>query len=365
MNEMHFGLKFSRTIIGYGLLIAAYASLVANSSVHAADFPDQRPYVFVLPAQYAMAIRFGEGLAAYFDDNKSNPEFGFIDIRGNLVIQPQYSSVGMFSEGVAPVRVGGQDSGRWGFINKQGRFVIDPQYTWAQEFSEGHAFVGLPCPPEIKLSMCSMRWIRHDGTLEPANYSPTRETHGPQLEITSSSDPAISHGKLTSGPVTYGFVYRANANDTGQIVLPRFTKVGFVGRDPEWPIPVAVGPYGSEQWVFVNPVGDFVIQPNFSYAWQFADGLAEVKIGQGDSARAGFINKYGHFEINPVFKDAGPFYEGLAAAQSAASNKWGYIGRDGLFVVQPQFDEAGAIQNGMATVSLNGKWGLIALKVPR
>ncbi len=66
---------------------------------------------------------------------------------------------------------------------------------------------------------------------------------------------------------------------------------------------------------------EYVIKPQFDYAYDFSEGLAYVKIGD----RYGFINKEGRYVANPQFDSAGTFSEGLARVKTG--DKWGYISK--------------------------------------
>jgi hypothetical protein len=63
---------------------------------------------------------------------------GFVDSKGNLVIEAKYDDVRDFSEGLAAVQL----DGKWGFIDKDGNLVIDFKFTnEPQSFSNGRTFV--------------------------------------------------------------------------------------------------------------------------------------------------------------------------------------------------------------------------------
>jgi hypothetical protein len=103
----------------------------------------------VIEREYESAGDFSEGLAPVVVNRK----FGFIDKRGEMRIPPRFEPLRgrhleilggtSFSEGVAPVStdlVAGRP-GRYGYINRKGDFVIQPQFQTAGAFSEGLAFV--------------------------------------------------------------------------------------------------------------------------------------------------------------------------------------------------------------------------------
>lgn len=60
----------------------------------------------------------------------SNNKWGFVDLKGNEVIQCKYFDVGNFNEGLAPACL----EKKWGYINKEGDFVIKPTYEFAHDF---------------------------------------------------------------------------------------------------------------------------------------------------------------------------------------------------------------------------------------
>jgi hypothetical protein len=62
-------------------------------------------------------------------------KWGFIDIKGELIIDTKFDGAGSFSEGIANVK----KEGKWGFIDKKGDYVISPQFDDARWFSEGLA----------------------------------------------------------------------------------------------------------------------------------------------------------------------------------------------------------------------------------
>lgn len=66
-----------------------------------------------------------------------NDKIGYINSKGDRVIEPQFPGGGDFSDGMAPVR----DNGLYGFINGSGDFIINPQFDFASSFYKGIAAV--------------------------------------------------------------------------------------------------------------------------------------------------------------------------------------------------------------------------------
>lgn len=76
---------------------------------------------------------FKDGITCVAQDSK----WGFIDKKGDFIINPAYEAARNFSEELAPVK----KEGKWGFINKEGKFIIEPSFESAFPFEEGLAAV--------------------------------------------------------------------------------------------------------------------------------------------------------------------------------------------------------------------------------
>lgn len=108
---------------------------------------------WIAKPQYASADEFSEGLAPVL----LNDKVGFIDLQGQIVIKPQFDPDGAggcvqfgrvaasrFSEGLAAVQLTKNQWGKeWGFINRKGNWVIQPGFACAAPFSEGLALIGV------------------------------------------------------------------------------------------------------------------------------------------------------------------------------------------------------------------------------
>lgn len=87
----------------------------------------------VIELKYEYAEQFREGLAAA----ELNGKYGFIDKMGKTVIDFKYDDANSFKEGLAQITV----NDKIGFIDKNGNEIIKPQYDDARDFSEGLAVV--------------------------------------------------------------------------------------------------------------------------------------------------------------------------------------------------------------------------------
>lgn len=78
---------------------------------------------------------FSEGLA--FFQIKWSEIYGFVNTKGEVVIEPKFREVDEFVEGRARVYI----DGKYGFIDKQGNLTVPAKYDDAKDFSEGLAAV--------------------------------------------------------------------------------------------------------------------------------------------------------------------------------------------------------------------------------
>jgi hypothetical protein len=161
-------------------------------------------------------------------------------------------------------------------------------------------------------------------------------------------------------------------------------------------IPVKTG----EDYQYVDREGKIIINPQFSQATLFRDGLALVR-SSGEEKKWGYISENGKYAITANYKSATVFSEGLAwvvadngaptainkdgeiqitltqaervsvfkeglAAFSISDSsgvKWGFTDKEGTIKINPQFTEVGNFSEGKCAVrNIDGKWGYIDLE---
>lgn len=153
----------------------------------------------------------------------------------------------------------------------------------------------------------------------------------------------------------------------------------------------------GDEFQYIDQDGKIVINPQFSSATVFRDGLALVR-SSGDKPKWGFIDEEGKYLIQPTYAEATVFTEGLAwvvtengaptaintkgevkitlqdaetvrifagglAAFSVTQDskiKWGFVDKDGKVAISPQFASTGNFSDGKCAVkNEEGKWGYI------
>lgn len=109
---------------------------------------------------------------------------------------------------------------------------------------------------------------------------------------------------------------------------------------------------------YIDSNGKTAIQPVFTYAGSFADGLAPAAVRNG---KIGYIDKTGKYAIKPQFDFAESFADGLALA--CRGDKTGYIDKTGRFVklnLDADLTAVSSFSDGVAWVrDKDGRYGLI------
>ena len=113
-----------------------YALVQKEKDGGAAYINTKCEYITDFVFDYSLSQKgFSEGMAYVKFNDKLN--FGYINEKGETVVEPKYHEVGSFSHGLAPVKYG-----HYSFIDKNGNVVIKNLFNWAGSFSkDGYAAV--------------------------------------------------------------------------------------------------------------------------------------------------------------------------------------------------------------------------------
>ena len=114
---------------------------------------------------------------------------------------------------------------------------------------------------------------------------------------------------------------------------------------------------------YINQYGHEVFPEKFDWAYSFHDGLALVKIDNGNIYKSDiqrfFIDKQGNRIIEcskyDIVDDC--FYEGFACVQE--NDKYGYIDKNGELIIPCEYDFALPFTCGRACVKIDNKYGYI------
>lgn len=251
---------------------------------------------------------------------QSEDKWGYINKKGEYIINPQFKDADFFRDGLA--KVTGPD-GKVGFIDEKGKYIIPTQYKDATPFSDGLAFVvndgGYPtCIDKSGKTIFTLKQAKH---------------------VTSfKEDSAV----FVTKDMKFGFV-----DKTGKIVInAQFDEANYFCEG-------LAAIKLKDKYGFIDKTGKIVINPQFEIVGDFSEGKAMFKNGK----QYGYIDQKGAYVINPQFDQAGKFSEGMANIVSG--KVVGYIIEDGKIEINPQFDFGGEFKSGLALITQNDKFGFI------
>ena len=309
---------------------------------------------------------------------KSGDKWGYVDVKGNYVINSQFDDAYNFSDGLALFK---SNDGKYGFINEEGNYIINPIYKDAGKFSEG-----LAC---VVMENGKPQYINKEGkivfSVDDAEYCSTFKDGMAQIKVKGKWGYIDKTGKVIINPIyeeskkfceglaavakkdkkteeiKWGYI-----DNTGAVKI----KFQFIeDKVNDYCIPgdfqegLAFVSSDGEKWGCINKEGKYEINPQFEGAdfnpYGFKNGVSIIR--QGDVY--GYIDKKGKYIINPQFKEARMFSLNGLAAVKHSDDKWGFIGKDGKYEINPQFDDVvqGFISD-IAFVKSSDKYGIIDSK---
>lgn len=123
--------------------------------------------------------------------------------------------------------------------------------------------------------------------------------------------------------------------------------------------PFYFGTHPNRRFGFINPTGKIVIEPQFSGAGSFSEGIAIV----GIEGRPHFLNESGELTMQPSCDIAHPFKNGHSHCRSGSKHQ--YINKSGEIVLEHTFRDSYDVSEGYvpvmrdicdyALISLNGQ----------
>ena len=291
--------------------------------------------------------------------------WGYINKKGNYVINPQFKDASWFNNGLARVMA---EDGKYGFIDKKGNYEIAAQYSQATIFNEGLAFV----VEEGGYPTC----IDKDGDIVfefsmAEGVGCFKEGLAPFYVLNDKNEAKWGFvDKKGNVAINPQFTYvRSFCNGLAAVANDK-EKFGFIDKDGLYVINPQFDNAGNfsdnglasfksgDKWGFIDKKGKYIINPQFDAASDFYDGKAIV--GQND--KFGFINKNGNFIINPQFDNASIFIYGEGLAAVLMDEKVGFIDEKGKYVINPQFEYASDFIDGMSFVRSGDNYGIINKK---
>lgn len=251
---------------------------------------------------------------------------GYINLKGNVVIDFEYAAAYEFVDGIARVK---DTNGLYGYIDTEGNTIIDFVFTDANDF-DGNGFA----------------------IASKNNFYGVIDTKGNER---------IDFDYITKPQYTgYKNLYTFYSSI--------FHKWGIInGRDIQiteflYNMPVKYSENGialvneGGNLKYINDNGNPINDVTYIDAESFgSENLARVQIGE----LYGYINAKGEMVVEAKYEFGLLYNDGIAAVKE--DGVWKYIDEDGLVILETTYDDAYSFVNGYAHVRLNGLSGFITI----
>jgi hypothetical protein len=276
--------------------------------------------VFTLPAQLHRVLVDGQ--------------WGFINVDGDVVVEPQFDYAFPFQNGFTVVRQGEASDGKRAFLNANGELITGFAFDRAYHFVNGFG-----------IARVDFRWafVRPDGsTLGSFRYDRIRQFEpGPAGDLDARYAGVRMDGSTGS---MWGVI-----DGQGREVLPiAYERLVYAGEGLWW-----VGRARGE-WALWSPGSP--APDSFPYTWrdEFTDGYAVVPFADGEEELWHVLDANGQV----VFESKNridSFSEGIAVVRGAGGRS--YVRADGSRLTDQPFYSARAFSGGAAPASVGSNWG--------
>lgn len=316
---------------------------------------------------------------------KNGMKWGFINCRGEFVIEPRFDEIRSISGGGTIAQ-----EGDWAcFVNRAGRIIFESRFSDIDPLKisdvkdcdeEGGVIIVEPSPTEKLIvdfnGMEVFRWnpmrtaVSHffegvslvrsfkDGrnvpnwdeeTLEMSDLAFFIDKHGKR--ITGEDSRAIGHFQDGRGIIECNGM-QGYIDNTGSHV----TEIQYLDACP-FMEGYALVLNQNLEWKWIDKTGLYIDEPQFKdsgdlpFIGVLFDGKVWEQGHDAESFRDGLCRfraegKYGYVDtrcrtaIPPTFEDARSFANGVAAVKDG-QGKWGYIDKEGNQIIPCQFESAG------------------------
>ncbi|MBU8891767.1 MAG: WG repeat-containing protein [Bacteroidales bacterium] len=300
---------------------------------------------YILNPQYRKCYSFSEDGYAVIYERKIG--YSFINTKGEK-LQTEITNFRLkevfgfgtqgFKNGFVPVLV----KTGWGYMNTQGKIAVPAKYNKVSSFKNGFAIA------QIKNDMDVIDNNGYASGQMNNIYIIDNKGNQKLVEV-----PGIKEIKWFSEDLApfknddglYGFI-----DTNGNVAIEaRFLSVGYFNAGLAW------AKTNVETIGYLNPDGEWVIQPQFFTVNDFDPETKLAKIKQNDQWV--YLRTNGEiirFDDSDYISE---FHEGLAKGKK--NEKLGFYNSKLEWVIEPQFDGVRNFKNGYAAVKIDDKWGII------
>ncbi|HEY8401743.1 MAG TPA: WG repeat-containing protein [Cytophagaceae bacterium] len=270
----------------------------------------------VFAPKYRYLKEFSNDLMAASYDGKY---WGYVNLKGERVIDFKYAEAGNFHNGLAHVRLSNCKENCMAIINKNGEYVISPGDYKLHSFN----LIKIDGLQNLfyKIPAAEVREVKYAGK----GYVHIINKEGKHGIVDMEGKQVL--------PCIYDDIF--GPSEELLFVVKSKNKYGIVNR---WNKPLL-------------RFNDYINK--FDVIYPIHDGYAKVMM----KGKYGFINTEGKVLIAPLYTEAGDFHEGLCAVK--IKERWGVIDKTEKLIAQPYYEQITNYKNGIAMVKEDGKWNLI------
>lgn len=169
-----------------------------------------------------------------------NQKYGYVDGKGNFIIEPAFDYATRFVGDYAAIR----ENGRFGYIDHSGKVVVEPVYFKAGGFSEGL-------------------------------FRVQEDESGPWFFLDEAGERIMETG----------FYYAGNFHDGVAV---------FAEKNED----------GDAHYGYVDKSGKLLVEPVYNYAYDFSDGVGKVVLDlTSEEPRYGFVGPKGEVLVPCVYSE--------------------------------------------------------------
>jgi subtilisin family serine protease len=283
--------KFSADIMGL------FNESMANMNIHGCIGYINKDFQVVIEPKYGLqSSPFNEGLAAVCTPKiVVNKRYGFIDKKGQIVIDFIYEAASNFNEDLAVVLLGH----KYGTIDKSGKLIVDNKYDWINGFKEGRSFFRQDNLWEILDS--NGNEVLKSILEEDDNY----EEHYENQMFSEGYAIVNRNGK-------YGYI-----NNAGIIV----TDIDYDYATPfkEGVANIKIG----KNYYIIDKEFNKISELKCEHITGFCNGIAKILI----DGKWGIVDKEGNIRVKPKYEYILDYNNGLIS--TILDGKYGYIDLEG------------------------------------
>lgn len=242
--------------------------------------------------------------------------FGYINYKGEFIIEPKYERAGNFNEfGLAIV----EEKNLVGLINTKGEYIVKPIYESISPYKEGRAIYVL----NEKM-----------GVMDEEGNSITKKSYDFIMDY--SGDRAVVGINNPNGSYNYGYIDRYG----NEVIIPKFLQADDFKDD------VALVKIKDKEYGLIDKNGNIINTYKYDYVGQYGNGL--MVFANSSGGPFGYINREGKEVIKPIYTMAQGFKDGIAVVSEdeGYNGPYGGINVNGQYVVQSIYSEIKSLGQG-------------------